>query len=46
MSTNTATGSKRADLAIIFNGQEINLENVPLSTAKHHPQRQHRNEAI
>ena len=34
MSTNTATGSKRADLAIIFNGQEINLENVPLSTAK------------
>ena len=34
MSTNTATGRKRADFAIIFNGQETNLENMTLCTAK------------
>ena len=34
MSTNTALGRKRADLVITFNGKEINLENVLLSTAK------------
>jgi len=34
MSTNTAIGRKRADLIITFNGKEINLENVLLSTAK------------
>ena len=34
MSTNAALGRKRADLIITFNGKEINLENVLLSTAK------------
>lgn len=34
MSTNTIIGRKRADLIITFNGKEINLENVLLSTAK------------
>ena len=34
MSTNTTLGRKRADLIITFNGKEINLENVLLSTAK------------
>lgn len=34
MSTNAATGRKRADLVITFKGKEINLENVLLSTAK------------
>lgn len=34
MSTNVVIGRKRADLIITFNGKEINLENVLLSTAK------------
>ncbi len=34
MSTKTATGREKADLIITFNGKEINLENVLLSTAK------------
>ena len=34
MSTNVVIGRKRADLVITFNGKEINLENVLLSTAK------------
>jgi hypothetical protein len=34
MSTNVVIGRKRADLTITFNGKEINLENVLLSTAK------------
>lgn len=34
MSKNVAIGRKRSDLVIRFNGKEMNLENVLLSTAK------------
>lgn len=44
MSTNAATGRKRADLVITFNGEETSLENTLLSAAKmraHHMVRQY-----
>ena len=34
MSTNVATGRKKADLIIRFNGQDMSLEQVLLRTAK------------
>ncbi len=34
MATNTATGRKRADLVIRFNGHDMSLEQVLLSTAQ------------